>query len=131
MKWEVLLFGGLYLRARDRIEGVRDICETAWHDWPVMVLGLVVRANDLVPEDHPEVAEYRRQEDGRLRREYLRRRWRGDPSEASAWYARELGLLATEADRRNAAADRERLARVSRGGEDGAGVVEDTNRTRG
>lgn len=130
MKWEVLLFGGLYPRARDRVEGVRDIFETTWHDWPVMALGLVVRANDLVPEDYPEVAEYRRQEDGRLRREYLRRRWRGDPSEASAWYTRELGLLAREADSRNAAVARARLARVSRGGEDGAGAA-DPNGARG
>ena len=125
------MFGGLYPRARDRIEGVRDIFETTWHDWPVMVLGLVVRANGLVPEDHPEVAEYRRWEDGRLRREYLRRRWRGDPSEASAWYARELGLLEKEADRRNAAIDYERLARMSRGGEDGDAGAVDPDRTRG
>lgn len=121
-----VLFGNLYPRTRDAIEGARDTFETLRQDWPIMALGLVMRANGLVGEEHPEIAAYRDRESKRLRKEYLRRRWRGSRENAVRWYERELARLLDDIHRRNAEIYREELQQtLARYGKDGIQIVVD------
>lgn len=108
------MLGNLYPRARDAIEGVRDACETVRQDWPVMALGLIVRGNGLLFEEHTEISEYRARETKRLRDEYLRRRWRNGREDAAEWYEHELARLHGEIARRNTEIDREQLLHTLR-----------------
>ncbi len=111
---DITLLGNLYPRARDAIEGVRDACETIRQDWPAIALGLIVRGNGLLFEEHAEVSEYRERETKQLRDEYLRRRWRNGKEHALSWYERELAQLHSEIVRRNTEIDQEQLRHILR-----------------
>ncbi|MDP9474280.1 MAG: hypothetical protein M3R38_01000 [Actinomycetota bacterium] len=128
------MFGSFYVKTRDKVEGARDVCETVWHDWPIMALGLVVRTRGSVPEDFPEVREYEDRETKRLRREYLRRRWRDGKPQAVRWYERRLADLVAELTRRREELSREELVRSMNRHKDDENllfVVEDRRHDRG
>ena len=107
------MFGSIYAKTRDTVEGARDVSETVWRDWPVMVLGLVLRVRSSIPENYPEVRDYEDRETKRLRREYLRRRWRDGRLRAQRWYEDRLAELEAELSRRSLELAREEFARTA------------------
>lgn len=117
------MFANLYAKTRDTVEGARDVSETLWRDWPIMALGLVVRFKGSIPDDHPRIRDYEAREGKRLRREYLRRRWRGGRLQAERWYEDRLVELGTELSRRRTEIAREEFARTANRHKDDGGLL--------
>ncbi|HEV2743135.1 MAG TPA: hypothetical protein VGV91_08280 [Rubrobacter sp.] len=107
------MFAKLYAKTRDTVESVRDVSETVRQDWPIMLLGLLVRTRGSIPEDYPEIREYEDREVKRLHREYLRRRWRDGVPQAAHWHELRFAELTADVSRRRKALSREGLARTT------------------